>query len=329
MTQGIQVVLWDKARGAGGRMSTSRSPSNAQCIADLGAQYISNSSEYEASHKTIYEELMNENLIKPLDVHIEGLKKKDDIKDYVTCQAGMSSVVKHFLGKSKAEIKFSTEIKDIHLKNDIIEIGLKNQETQKESFDGLVLTMPVPQILQLVPNEILNKPGLKSKLEQVKYSSRYALALFYDNHEPSVILNKPESGAHYIQDDPIFCYAAIDSKKKGLKNTTPTSVIFHTKVPWGLKHLETPIPQVEQILVQHYKQRYPDWPVPQSIKCLRWRYSQVFQPFENSPGAVVLNEKPLILAAGDGFMQKSGFDACLKSASVTSQLLLQHFGGIN
>ena len=36
----ISLTIWDKARGAGGRMSTSRSPGDSECIADLGAQYI-------------------------------------------------------------------------------------------------------------------------------------------------------------------------------------------------------------------------------------------------------------------------------------------------
>lgn len=41
----ISLTIWDKARGAGGRMSTSRSPGDAECTADLGAQYITVSPE--------------------------------------------------------------------------------------------------------------------------------------------------------------------------------------------------------------------------------------------------------------------------------------------
>lgn len=36
----IELHIWEKSRGAGGRFSTSRSPSNSECIADLGAQYL-------------------------------------------------------------------------------------------------------------------------------------------------------------------------------------------------------------------------------------------------------------------------------------------------
>ena len=50
-SKNVKLSVWDKARGAGGRMSTSRSPGNPQCITDLGAQYISSKPEYEESHK--------------------------------------------------------------------------------------------------------------------------------------------------------------------------------------------------------------------------------------------------------------------------------------
>ena len=50
-SKNIQLTVWEKARGAGGRMSTSRSSGNSKCIADLGAQYISVTPEYEITHK--------------------------------------------------------------------------------------------------------------------------------------------------------------------------------------------------------------------------------------------------------------------------------------
>ena len=47
----LNVSIWDKARGCGGRMSTSRSPSNPSCTADLGAQYITATPQYLSDHK--------------------------------------------------------------------------------------------------------------------------------------------------------------------------------------------------------------------------------------------------------------------------------------
>ena len=75
--------------------------------------------------------------------------------------------------------------------------------------------MPVPQILQLPGMEAILSNSLTENLAKVQYSSRYALALFYDNYEAQVQLNQSihDTGAHYISDDPIFCYAAIFPRK--------------------------------------------------------------------------------------------------------------------
>lgn len=40
LTIPIELYIWEKSRGAGGRFSTSRSSHNASCTADLGAQYL-------------------------------------------------------------------------------------------------------------------------------------------------------------------------------------------------------------------------------------------------------------------------------------------------
>ena len=187
-------------------------------------------------------------------------------------------------------------------------------------FNAAVLTMPIPQILELPGMKAIIDSETSEKLSKVQYSSRYALALFFDTYEEKISLDTDpkihhQTSAEYISDDPIFCYAAIDNVKRGFEDMNhPTSVVFHTNVPWGIKNLEVPLPEIEKILLKHFKDRYPNWPEPKSVKCLRWRYSQIYKPYENCPGAVILNEKPLIIAGGDGFVEKSGLSCCLDSA---------------
>uniref|UniRef100_A0A672FDR3 Renalase, FAD-dependent amine oxidase n=1 Tax=Salarias fasciatus TaxID=181472 RepID=A0A672FDR3_SALFA len=128
----VHIVVWDKSRG--GRMSTSRSPDPSSHPADLGAQYISATPAYAQSHQSFYSELLAAGVLKPLDCIIEGLKQKDISYNYVT-PLGMSSLVKHFLSES------GKHTPDRHV------TGRKVGES--ETFDAVVLTMPVPQILQL------------------------------------------------------------------------------------------------------------------------------------------------------------------------------------
>merc|ERR550519_2940293 len=53
-------------------MSSSRSPGNPQCIADLGAQYISAKPEYNETHKDIYSELISNGLLQELQGDIQN-----------------------------------------------------------------------------------------------------------------------------------------------------------------------------------------------------------------------------------------------------------------
>ncbi|XP_036428915.1 renalase isoform X3 [Colossoma macropomum] len=96
----VKIVVWEKSRGTGGRMSTSRSPSNMSCTADLGAQYITATPYYSRIHKSFYEELLLHDLLKPLEATIEGMMLKDEGSlNYVT-PSGVSSIVKHYLKES-------------------------------------------------------------------------------------------------------------------------------------------------------------------------------------------------------------------------------------
>ena len=99
-------------------MSTSRSSGNPDCIADLGAQYITVTPEYAIKHKEIHQDLIDSNVIKPLDARVEGLKSKDGTTDYVTSVAGMSSIVKHFFKKSGMAVNFSHHINHISITSD-------------------------------------------------------------------------------------------------------------------------------------------------------------------------------------------------------------------
>ena len=49
--ENVAITILEKSRGAGGRMSTNRSPNNPNLTCDLGAQYISATPEYMEKHK--------------------------------------------------------------------------------------------------------------------------------------------------------------------------------------------------------------------------------------------------------------------------------------
>lgn len=53
------------------------------------------------------------------------------------------------------------------------------------------------------------------------------------------------------------------------------SVVVHTSVPFGMDHLEDATEEVQAIILEELQKLMPGLPEPESIKCQKWRYSQV------------------------------------------------------
>lgn len=304
-----QVVLWDKARGAGGRMSTSRSPHDPKCTADLGGQYITRGQQYAEKHQSFYEELLAYGILKPLSALVEGTAGVEGAENFVTPQ-GTSSIVKHYLKESGANVFYEHHVTKICLKDGKWEVVCSNTGSV-DQFDVVVLTMPVPQILQLQGDieKIINKCQ-RQQLESVSYSSRYALGLFY---EAGTQIDVPWA-AQYISNNPCIRFISIDNKKRNIESShIGPSVVVHTSVSFAMEHLEWDKEKVQQLILNHLKDIIPNLPKPANFKCHRWRYSQVTKPFPDCPGQITLQTKPFLVCGGDGFIH-SNLDGCIYSA---------------
>ncbi|XP_056153513.1 renalase isoform X2 [Lampris incognitus] len=308
MPDKVKLVVWDKARGSGGRMSTSRNPDNASSLVDLGAQYISASSYYAQSHRSFYEELLAHGVLEPLDAPVEGMLDKAGTINYVT-PLGMSSIVKHFLKESGAELFFNRHVTSLFQKGASWEVHRKGGEW--EEFDAVVLTMPVPQILQLQGDlGKLLSASQKELLETVSYSSRYALGLFYP---PAAHIDVPWA-VNYVANNACIRYIAIDDRKRSRESPDcGPSMVVHTSVPFGLQHLEQDKEAVQPLILEELNKLLPGLPQPRSVKCHKWRYSQVLASVPDCPGQMTLHAKPPLVCGGDGFIH-SNFDGCVESA---------------
>ncbi|KAM6265441.1 renalase isoform 4-T4 [Porphyrio hochstetteri] len=256
-----RIAVWDKARGAGGRMSTTRSVRDAACTADLGAQYITLEPESAGPRRSFCEELLSHGILKPLTAPIEGMVVKEGSQNYMAPQ-GISSVVKYYLQQSAgADIFYEQHVTHICLRDGKWEVSRKTGPP--EQFDIVILTMPVPQVLQL-QGDIVNK--------------------------------SPEIGP---------------------------SVVIHTTVRFGSDHLDSDPAEVQQLILSHLERIVPSLPKPASIKCQKWRYSQVTKAVPNFPGQMILHTQPLLICGGDGFTQ-SNFNGCIDSALSLAEAVKSH-----
>ncbi|XP_062859258.1 renalase isoform X2 [Trichomycterus rosablanca] len=266
-------------------------------------------SHFHLSASSFYEELLGNGIFKPLEATVEGMMMKDEGSiNYVT-PLGVSSIVKHYLKESGAEVLYGQHITHIYRKGSCWEVHRK--EGSPEQFDVVVLTMPVPQILQLQGDiGFLMSECERQKLEAVSYSSRYALGLFY---KASVHIGVPWV-AKYVTNNPCIRYIAIDDKKRNLESKqSGPSVVVHTSVPFGTEHLEKTLEEVQPIILQELQKVMQGLPEPESIKCQKWRYSQVTRSVADCPGQMTLLSKPLLVCGGDSFTH-SNFDGCVESA---------------
>lgn len=314
----LSISVLDKGRGAGGRMSTSRGPVDCDCSVDLGAQYISATPQYYSQHQEYYSELEKLGLLRPLTGLIEGDDRHSADSKHFSTPAGVSSLVKHFLKKSGATVEYNKQIVNCDLEDG--RWVIKSADGTTFTSDGLILTMPVPQILNLngtIKSVIESRTDILEKLKSVSYSSRFALGLFY---KPGTKIDVPWC-AKYVNGDPVIRFVAIDSKKRDITEGG-TSVAVHASVPFSLKHLEEDKDSIcTKYLLPRVRELVPELPEPDAVKNHKWRYSQVHQGYEGSPGAVLIQENPALLLAGDCFVSASRFDGCIDSAVETLKLV--------
>uniref|UniRef100_T1IPE7 Amine oxidase domain-containing protein n=1 Tax=Strigamia maritima TaxID=126957 RepID=T1IPE7_STRMM len=307
-----KIIVYERARGMGGRMSTTRNPNRPECTADLGMQYITTSPRYTEIHKTFYEDLQKEGLLKlvPIPNLLRGYKTRKPGLKYYTAPKGVGAVVKYFFNKSDTDVKFEKDVRAL----DLVEpekqwrVTLGNGEV--EHFDTVLITIPIPEILQLngtISDIIQESKDIHQNLKEVRYSSRFALGLFFDYPIP---LEVDYSGGYFK--DRTIRYISIENRKRNLGENAPTAIVIHTSKTFGSKYVNEDINAVQKMIMERIPEFLPNLPIPSYVKIQKWQFSQVVKPYKETPGYVVLKDKPLLILAGDGFAQ-STFDGCITS----------------
>lgn len=294
-------------------MTTRRVP---DCVsADIGAQYITATEFYRKRHHSLYEELMQAHVLIPMSCSVEGLQQKDNSQNFIS-PSGIGHIIKHFLQQSEAEVQLLRHVTCLSRRDACWEVEFS--DGQSEAFDAVILTMPVPQILQL-PGDLHNCMSQQQgvHLSQVQYSSRFALVLSFSK-DSSLDL---DYGLKYVTDSQVIRYMSVEHQKRSteLLDLGPVLVV-HTSVSFGSKHLESNLDQVQPIIVEEVQRLLPRLPQPIGIKMHKWRYSQVLTSVPGCPGHMTVLDKPLLLLGGDAFTH-SNFDGCVESAlSLTTEI---------
>lgn len=228
-------------------------------------------------------------------------------------------MVKHFLGDTT--VHFSRRVSSIESRGDqwIVTDTNKGQET----FDILVLTCPSGQVLELggnIRSHLQAQGELFRKLEAVKYSSRWAVGLYYDPSAWSAFDDVAWSGRYVTkEEDDALVWIACESQKRCGKASAdgPGPVVLaHAGVPWSLQN-DRPAAMILKDLLPRVHKFIPglvDFPTVET-KVLRWKFSQV-APGTHVGGteiaAVPVDGAPKLILAGDS-IAGSNFENCIRS----------------
>lgn len=265
----------------------------------------------------VCDELLKASVLIPFTGRIVGDKHKSmHIEEHYIAPQGMSSVCKYFLDSVKASVHFKYRLKTIDVDSIAKKVVCRTECGMEESFDGVVLTLPVPQLLQLDGN--LHSMLDTVTLSTVSYSSRFALALFY-SADTAVDHNWT---AQYCE-HPVVRFLCWDHLKKGAVDPRPV-LLVHSSVAFGVEHASSAEELVTGLLLKGVTELLPSLPQPLHSRLQKWRYSQVINKFPGSNDMLVVSHDPLVMVTGDSF-SGSNFVNCLRAAKTTAHFIVKHY----
>lgn len=265
--KGRQVVVLDKGRGVGGRMST-RTINEAK--ADHGAQYFSvKSPEFQE----LISELQAENIVTEWTI-----PQRANVR-YVGGK-GMNSMPKRLAQNLNVVLNEKVVL--------ISENEVKTESGNVYPFDNLIITIPTPQTIDL-----LNQ-------SQIKISVQDQTVFENIHYEPCIavmaVLNQPTEivgGGIILENQPVAWIA--DNFQKGITQN-PTATL-HASAEFSTKHFDDDLQVVAKEILSSVNQHITPQNI-QSFQVHRWKFSNATKRYER-PFYQLENQN--IYLGGDGF----------------------------
>ena len=275
--QGHDVVVVEKARGPGGRMSTRR---NADLWFDHGAQYFTARSPLFLRQVVAWQE---RGLVHTWDARIATIgdhdsSQKSQVAERYVAVPGMNAVCGE-VARELPDCRFDWAVSKLKR----LEKGwiLTSDEGQTLECDALVITTPPEQARALLAD-----PEVDELISGVEMLPCWALML---------VLDKPlfaEYDAAFINQGPL---SWVSSQSSRPERPTANAWVLHANPEWSSMHQEKSADEVRDLLLEAAR----ELPLSQSFKvesavAHRWRYALARDPLHC--GAIWLGSKNLALA---------------------------------
>ena len=262
------VTLFDKARGAGGRMSSRRLP---DAVLDLGAQFLS---VRDATFRHAVENWRKAGCIAPWpdslwSAEAGGWQRHEDDLERLCGTPSMSAVTRHLAEGLTIEAETRIE----RLEGSAGHWQLVDQRgTHHGPFDRVVIATPSPQAHALVaPHDATLAEACKTVIQRPCWA---AWALF---DEPLPALPGVDDDWQAVRlNDPRLRFVVRNQLKPG-RQGQGESLSLLANLAWSETRLEDSEETVVEALLDAFQQALPAGlrlPEPSALGAHRWRYAQ-------------------------------------------------------
>jgi len=292
------VVVFEKARGPGGRMSTRRA---APFAFDHGAQYFTAETEH---FQTFLNRLEGQGLVAkwPQDIVLTGGARVSAKPKYVA-KPGMNAICKHLAGP--IPVHRQVHVETLSNGAGAWQISAKSG-AQFGPFDWVVSTAPAEQSAALLPKAFSGQRALRD----VEMHGCFALMLGFD---------KPlELGWQALKSgEPPIGWMALDSEKPD--RPAPCALLIQSDNAWAQAHIEDDPDQViTTLLAAGSELAGTDLSAAPHQSLHRWRYASTPKP----AGVPFLLDHDQQLAACGDWCPGSKVEAAFLSAHALADEIL-------
>lgn len=258
---GIDVQVFDKGRGAGGRLSTRRFDT---LRFDHGAIAMG---QVSPSIQRYIDAWMHAGVLSRWDapaIRVQPDGTTDVRREtQLVATPGMSHLVKYLL--RDLPVRFSTRVVALN-KQDNGKTDLRFEDGTCRDFDAVVIAIPAPQAADLLRAE---RPHLATALDAVTYEPAW-VGMFGLTAD----LDK-RWGMSTLERDPVIQHIVRNQSKPG--RPEPEQLVVHCTPEWSRANLERDRESVEKDIWTALSALLPvSDPIYSAAH--RWRYSQVVEP---------------------------------------------------
>lgn len=268
---GLEVVVFEKSRGVGGRMATRRTPSQQRF--DHGAQYFTARDERFLRHVRSWQA---QGVVASWPDQNQGngdqiaVIENGEIKSYSTSEQrfvgtpGMNAIGKHLA--DGLDIQLKTEVKSIAFTNNQITLKDSSQKVLGD-FDSLVISAPAAQTAELLSDfPIIGEPISKITMNP-------CWAVMAEFPQP---LGTAWAAA-FVNDSSIS-WVARNQTKPG-RQSSHEQLVIHANAQWSTNHWDENPEQVSATLLDELWRATSVAPQnPITAIAHRWKYAIPVNP---------------------------------------------------